>query len=174
MGERVGLMVAQDQLISSAMGVRVPPGHPATQFCEGVDPVAAEALTRPDTRLDFAGDHGANPGALERLDAPPGVRYGRCMCRNIRVLSGFQPPTTLEEMQAASLQYVRKISGMRAPSQSNQASFDLAVERVTAATRELLAALELRTAPRTREDELRKARQRAARRFGPRTAEASD
>ena len=120
----------------------------------------------PDPDVDLA--------SAERLDGPAGVRYGRCMCRNIRVLSGFQPPTTLEEMQAASLQYVRKISGMRAPSQSNQASFDLAVERVTAATRDLLAALELRTAPRTREDELRKARQRAARRFGPRTAEASD
>lgn len=88
------------------------------------------------------------------------------MCRNIRVLSNFQPPTTLEEMQAAALQYVRKISGMRAPSQSNQASFDLAVERVTTATRELLAALQLKTAPRTREDELRKLRQRSARRFG--------
>ena len=95
------------------------------------------------------------------------------MCRNIRVLSNFQPPTTLEEMQAAALQYVRKISGMRAPSQGNQASFDLAVERVTTATRELLAALALRTPPRTREDELRKARQRASRRFSPRTSEAS-
>lgn len=94
------------------------------------------------------------------------------MCRNIRVLSNFQPPTTEEEMQAAALQYVRKVSGMRAPSQTNQASFDLAVARVAAATRELLAVLEVRTAPRTRDDELRKARQRNARRFGPRDAEA--
>jgi hypothetical protein len=107
------------------------------------------------------------------LHGPAIVRYRRCMCRNIRVLSNFQPPTTLEEMQAAALQYVRKISGMRAPSQSNQASFDLAVERVTAATRELLAALETRAAPRTRDDELRKARQRASRRFAPRTTDAS-
>jgi len=99
-------------------------------------------------------------------------RYGRCMCRNIRLLSNFQPPTTVEEMQAAALQYVRKISGMRAPSQGNKASFDLAVERITVATRELLAVLEVRTAPRTREDELRKARQKATRRFGPRSAEA--
>lgn len=96
------------------------------------------------------------------------------MCRNIRVLSNFQPPTTAEEMQAAALQYVRKISGMRVPSQTNKASFELAVERVTAATRELLAVLETRTAPRTRDDELRKARQRATRRFGPRSAEAAD
>ena len=95
------------------------------------------------------------------------------MCRNIRVLSNFQPPTTPEEMQAAALQYVRKISGMRAPSQGNKASFELAVERVAAATRELVAALEVRTAPRTREDELVKARQRAARRFGPRSTGAS-
>jgi len=94
------------------------------------------------------------------------------MCRNIRLLSNFQPPTTVEEMQAAALQYVRKISGMRAPSQGNKASFDLAVERITVATRELLAVLEVRTAPRTREDELRKARQKATRRFGPRSAEA--
>ena len=79
----------------------------------------------------------------------------------------------LIESVAAALQYIRKISGMRAPSQSNQASFDLAVERVTAATRELLAALETRTAPRTRDDELRKARQRASRRFVPRTTDAS-
>ena len=75
-------------------------------------------------------------------------------------------------MQAAALQYVRKISGMRAPSQGNKASFDLAVERITAATRELLGVLEVRTPPRTREDELRKARQKATRRFGPRGAEA--
>ena len=94
------------------------------------------------------------------------------MCRNIRLLSNFQPPTTIEEMQAAALQYVRKVSGMRAPSQGNKASFDLAVERITVATRELLAVLEVRTAPRTREDELRKARQKATRRFGPRSAEA--
>lgn len=96
------------------------------------------------------------------------------MCRNIRVLSNFQPPTTDEEMHAAALQYVRKVSGMRAPSQGNKASFDAAVARVTAATRELLAVLEVRTAPRTREDELRKARQRASRRFGPRDAAAAD
>lgn len=101
------------------------------------------------------------------------VRYGGCMCRNIRVLSNFQPPTTEEEMQAAALQYVRKVSGMHTPSQSNKASFDFAVDRVTAATRELLAALEVRTMPRTREDELRKARQRATRRFGPGSGEAA-
>jgi hypothetical protein len=95
------------------------------------------------------------------------------MCRNIRLLSNFQPPTTIEEMQAAALQYVRKVSGMRAPSQGNKASFDLAVERITVATRELLGALEVRTAPRTREDELHKARQRATRRFAPRSGEAA-
>jgi hypothetical protein len=95
------------------------------------------------------------------------------MCRNIRVLSNFQPPTTVEEMHAAALQYVRKVSGMRAPSQNNQLSFDIAVDRITAATRDLLAALEVRTTPRTREDELRKARQRASQRFGPRDTAAS-
>lgn len=108
------------------------------------------------------------------LDRPATVRYVRCMCRNIRVLSNFQPPTTVEEMQAAALQYVRKVSGMRAPSQTNKASFDLAVEKITAATRDLLAALDVKATPRTREDELRKARQQATRRFGPRSAETTD
>ncbi|WAS91484.1 DUF2277 domain-containing protein [Nannocystis poenicansa] len=109
----------------------------------------------------------------DSLNCPATGRYCRCMCRNIRVLSNFQPPTTVEEMQAAALQYVRKVSGMQKPSRSNQASFDLAVVRITAATRDLLAALEVRTTPRTREDELRKARQRAVRRFGPPDAESS-
>jgi hypothetical protein len=82
------------------------------------------------------------------------------MCRNIRVLHHFEPPTTVDEIQAAALQYVRKVSGSTRPSQANQAAFDAAVEAVAAATAHLLEQLEARGAPRTREGELAKARER--------------
>ncbi len=86
------------------------------------------------------------------------------MCRNIRVLYNFEPPTTDEEIRAAALQYVRKVSGLRAPSSSDAPAFDAAVDEVAAATRDLLGALHARTAPRTREGEREKARLRGARR----------
>lgn len=86
------------------------------------------------------------------------------MCRNIRVLYNFQPPTTDEEIRAASLQYVRKVSGLGKPSAADAAAFEAAVEAVAAATRGLLAALRARTAVRTREQEREKARARGARR----------
>lgn len=82
------------------------------------------------------------------------------MCRNIRVLHHFAPPTTPEEIAAASLQYVRKVSGSLRPSQANQPAFDAAVAEVTAATAKLLASLESRGEPRTREGEAAKARAR--------------
>ncbi len=89
------------------------------------------------------------------------------MCRNIRVLHNFAPPTTPEEIHAASLQYVRKVSGSARPTQNNQQAFDEAVEAVVAATTRLLEALESRGEPRTREGEAAKGRarweQRAAR-----------
>jgi hypothetical protein len=88
------------------------------------------------------------------------------MCRNIRVLFNFDPPTTEAEVRAAALQYVRKVSGARAPSKANQASFDRAVEAITAATTELLAGLETTAPARTREEELAKARAKNAKRFG--------
>jgi hypothetical protein len=88
------------------------------------------------------------------------------MCRNIRVLFNFAPPATEEEMRAAALQYVRKVSGTRAPSQANQACFDQAVEEVTRATQALLAGLEVRAPARNREVEASRARLRSARRFG--------
>lgn len=88
------------------------------------------------------------------------------MCRNIRTLYNFSPTATDEEVRAASLQFVRKISGFTKPSQSNQAAFDRAVEEVARAARGLLEALTT-TAPRkNREAEAAKARQRAAQRFG--------
>ncbi len=82
------------------------------------------------------------------------------MCRNIRVLHNFAPPTTPEEIAAASLQYVRKVSGTVHPSQLNQAAFDEAVAEITAATTRLLARLQARGTPRTREAEAAKGRAR--------------
>jgi len=86
------------------------------------------------------------------------------MCRNIRVLHHFEPPTTPEEIHAAALQYVRKVSGTTRPSQANQGAFDAAVEAVAAVTTQLLDALEPRGEPRTREGEVAKARARWERR----------
>lgn len=86
------------------------------------------------------------------------------MCRNIRILHHFAPPTTPEEIAAAALQYVRKVSGSTKPSQANQAAFDRAVEAVTAVTTRLLEELESRGEPRTREGEAAKARLRWERR----------
>lgn len=86
------------------------------------------------------------------------------MCRNIRVLHHFEPPTTPEEVQAAALQFVRKVSGSTKPSQANQAAFDAAVEAITAITTTLLEELDARGEPRTREGEATKARARWDRR----------
>jgi hypothetical protein len=92
------------------------------------------------------------------------------MCRNIRVLYHFDPPTTDDEIQAAALQYVRKISGLHHPPSFDVESFDRAVEEVTAASGRLLASLRARTAVRTREGEREKARARGERRARPRAA----
>ena len=80
------------------------------------------------------------------------------MCRNIRVLHNFQPPTSPEEIQAASLQYVRKVSGLRAPGRADVEAFDRAVAEVTLATSRLLAALPPRGDIRTRDGERQKAK----------------
>jgi hypothetical protein len=82
------------------------------------------------------------------------------MCRNIRVLHHFEPPTTPEEIHAAALQFVRKVSGTARPSQGSAAAFELAIERIAAATAELLDGLESRGEPRTREGEAAKGRAR--------------
>jgi hypothetical protein len=80
------------------------------------------------------------------------------MCRNIRVLHNFEPPATIEEMHAAALQYVRKVSGTTKPSQGNQAAFDAAVEQVTEITRRLLSELTSTGKPKDRVAEADKAR----------------
>ncbi len=92
------------------------------------------------------------------------------MCRNIRILYNFEPPTTDDEVRAAALQYVRTVSGMTKPSQANVEVFDRAIEAVTAATEELLAALVTTAAPRDREVEAEKRRARSAERYGRTTA----
>ena len=88
------------------------------------------------------------------------------MCRNIRTLYNFDPPATPEEIRAASLQFVRKVSGFTRPSQANEDAFDRAVEEVQAVVERLLASLVTSATPRDREVEAAKARARAARRFG--------
>ena len=88
------------------------------------------------------------------------------MCRNIRPLFNFEPPATSDEVQAASLQYVRKVSGSTRPSQANAAAFDRAVAEVAEATERLLASMVTSSAPRDREIEAAKARARAAVRYG--------
>ena len=96
------------------------------------------------------------------------------MCRNIKTLFNFDPPATEDEVRAASLQFVRKISGFNKPSQANEAAFDRAVEAVFQDAWVLLNSLETKAAPKDREVEAEKARARAAKRFGtPTTAAAS-
>ncbi|HEY4244524.1 MAG TPA: DUF2277 domain-containing protein [Kofleriaceae bacterium] len=87
------------------------------------------------------------------------------MCRNIRPLFNFAPPATDEEVAAAALQYVRKVSGTRKPSASNQAAFERAVTQIAIATRALVDTLETREPPKNREVEAEKARARSAERY---------
>lgn len=87
------------------------------------------------------------------------------MCRNIRTLSNFEPPADGDEIHAAALQFVRKVSGSTKPSQANAAAFDRAVEEVAAITAELLDALVTNAPPKDREVEAAKARERSAKRY---------
>lgn len=88
------------------------------------------------------------------------------MCRNIKLLFNFDPPATTDEVQASSLQFVRKLSGMNKPSKANEEAFELAVERVAAAAQEMLNSLVTTAPPRDRETEAARAKERAAGRFG--------
>jgi hypothetical protein len=87
------------------------------------------------------------------------------MCRNIRILFNFEPPVTDEEIQAAALQFVRKVSGFNKPSRANERAFDDAVGEIGSAARKLLGAMQTSAPPRNRMDEAAKARARAAIRF---------
>jgi len=88
------------------------------------------------------------------------------MCRNIKTLFNFDPPVTEEEIRAASLQFVRKISGFHKPSQSNEDSFQAAVDEIAGISARLLRSLETNAPPKNREEEAAKAKIRAAARFG--------
>ena len=88
------------------------------------------------------------------------------MCRNIKTLHNFEPPATADEVRAAALQYVRKVSGSQRPSKANEAAFAHAVDEVAATTSRLLEALVTTAAPRDREVEAARARARAEKRFG--------
>ncbi len=88
------------------------------------------------------------------------------MCRNIRVLYNFEPPTTQDEVHAAALQFVRKVSGFTKPSKANQAAFELAIQEVAAATHKLLGSLETSAPPRDRDVIAQRARESAAKRYG--------
>jgi len=88
------------------------------------------------------------------------------MCRNIKTLANFAPPATEDEIRASALQFVRKLSGANRPSRANEVAFSRAVDEVTAAARRLLHSLTTSAPPRNREDEARKAQERAHERFG--------
>jgi hypothetical protein len=87
------------------------------------------------------------------------------MCRNIRTLANFEPPATDDEVRASALQFVRKLSGTTKPSKANEAAFHQAVDDVTAIARRLVDSLEIHAPPRNRDVEMKKAKERARKRF---------
>ena len=90
------------------------------------------------------------------------------MCRNIKTLANFEPPASDDEIRASALQFVRKLSGATRPSRVNEAAFNRAVDEVTMAAHRLIQSLRTNAPPRNREEERRRAQERALRRFGPR------
>ena len=104
-------------------------------------------------------------GSKEAFNAEFAENAEKAMCRNIKTLFNFDPPATTDEVQASSLQFVRKLSGMNKPSKANEEAFELAVERVAAAAQEMLNTLVTYSPPRDREVEAARAKARAAQRF---------
>ena len=96
--------------------------------------------------------------------------YGKRMCRNIKPLFNFDPPATDEEIRAASLQFVRKLSGFNKPSKANETAFNTAIDEISAAARRLIDSLETTAPARDREQVAAAARARSAERFGPRAS----
>ena len=88
------------------------------------------------------------------------------MCRNIKTLFNFDPPATKQEVEAAALQYVRKLSGFHEPSKVNEQAFNLAIKEVAAISQKLLDSLQTNAEPHNREEEAKKAHERAIKRFG--------
>src|SRR5258708_1322287 len=104
--------------------------------------------------------------SFARTRHPPApTNRGDTMCRNIKTLFNFAPPVTEEEIRAAALQFVRKVSGFNKPSKVNEPVFLAAIDEIAAVSRSLLASLETNAPPRNREEEAAKARARAAQRF---------
>lgn len=99
------------------------------------------------------------------MPEPPGPTYRGRMCRNIRPLNNFEPPASDDEVTAAAVQFVRKVSGSTRPSQANQEVFDRAVEEISRATRRLVDGLVTNAPPKDREVEAQKRRERAALRY---------
>jgi hypothetical protein len=87
------------------------------------------------------------------------------MCRNIKTLANFEPPATSDEIRASALQFVRKLSGSTQPSRANEEVFNRAVDEVTDAAQRLIQSLEVKAAPRNREEEARKAKEKSLKRF---------
>lgn len=119
---------------------------------------------RPHTRTHSA-SRGLSSGRRD-LSGVGRTAYIESMCRNIRQLHNFEPPATTDEVYAAALQYVRKVSGSTKPSQANQEAFDEAVRQVAVATQHLLDHLVTSAPPKDREVEAAKAKARAAERYG--------
>jgi hypothetical protein len=113
------------------------------------------------------GPHPLRQNGSDRDPAQPGDPEGFClMCRNIKTLFNFDPPVTDEEVRAASIQFVRKITGFNKPSKANEASFLAAVDEVAGVSLRLLHSLETTAPPKNRDEETAKAKARAAVRFG--------
>jgi hypothetical protein len=122
--------------------------------------MAGEVREFPSTTLTFT----RRPAFLSECRSS--ARVSDCMCRNIKTLFNFDPPATEDEIRAASLQFVRKLSGFNKPSKANEAAFDAAIEQVAAVARTLIDSLVTTADPRDREIEAERARARAAERFG--------
>ena len=122
----------------------------------------SKGLALSETRESASVSTGSSPG-LPPFTAD--LYYHFLICRNIKPLFNFDPPVTPEEVRAASLQFVRKISGFTKPSKANEAAFDSAIEEIAAASMRLLVSLETTAAPKNREEEAAKAKARSAQRF---------
>ncbi len=116
-----------------------------------------------DTR--WSGPLGNRPGTPPTRDSPGEVAYRQPMCRNIRVLHNFDPPTTDDEVREAALQFVRKVSGSTRPSRANAEAFERAIDEIALATRQLLDELVTKGPPRSREREAVKGRERHEKRM---------
>jgi hypothetical protein len=125
---------------------------------------AAGGITIPSVCLASADWHRTRPRRhiRDRTRAATGAIF---MCRNIKTLANFEPPATDDEIHASALQFVRKLSGTTRPSRANETAFNQAVDDVTAIARRLIHSLDIHAPPRNREEEARKAHERARQRF---------